>query len=493
MTSLAPTPLYVSLVQSATLLPVFCFALAAGALADIIDRRRLLLVVQSLMAVVALVLGVLVWLGAIGPWSLLAFSFAIGTGAAFSGPAWQAVVPHLVPRSQLHAAIALNSAGFNMARALGPAIAGVLIGGIGIAAPFFCNAISFLAVIGAFLWWRRTTPIASHLPSERLTAAMRAGLRYARESPALRATLIRSVAFFVFGVAYWALLPLVVRVGLGAGPEAFGLVLAAVGVGAVAGAVLLGWLRQFLDADRLVALGTIGTVLALVAFAFVSSLPAAAAAGVLAGTAWILVVPSLNVSAQLALPEWMRGRGLALFQMSMFGGMGGGSAVWGRLAEAVGTAETLLIAAVGAVIAMLATWRWSLKPGADADLNPGAPWPEPQVAAPVCHDRGPVLVTIEYRIDSAERRAFLAAMQALRGSRRRGGAYAWGVFEDAAAPDRYLECFVVESWLDHLRQHDRVTASDRAAQDAVLRFHRGQARPPVVHWLGLPGDAPPPG
>ena len=484
MTSLAPTPLYVSLVQTATLLPVFCFALAAGALADIVDRRRLLLVVQSLMAIAALALGLLVWAGAVGPWLLLAFSFALGTGAAFSGPAWQAVVPHLVPRADLHAAIALNSAGFNVARALGPALAGVLIGGIGIAAPFFCNAISFLAVIAAFYWWRRPPPVASHLPSERLSAAIRAGLRYARESPALRATLIRAVAFFVFGVAYWALLPVVVRIGLGAGPEAFGLVLAAVGVGAVAGAALLGWLRAHLDADRLVALGTLGTVLALVAFALAPSLPAAAAAGVLAGTAWILVVPSLNVSAQLAVPDWMRGRGLALFQMAMFGSMGGGSAFWGRLADALGTADTLLIAAGGAVVAMLATRRWSLQPAAEVDLSPATPWPEPQVAAPVSHDRGPVLVTVEYRIDPSDADAFLAAMQALRGSRRRGGAYAWGVFEDAAAAGRYLECFVVESWLDHMRQHERITGGDRALQDAALRYHRGETRPPVVHWLG---------
>ncbi len=488
MTSLAPTPLYVSLVQTASLLPVFCFALAAGALADILDRRRLLLVVQSMMAVVALALGLMVWADAVGPWLLLVFSFALGTGAAFSGPTWQAVVPHLVPRADLHAAIALNSAGFNIARALGPAIAGVLIGSIGIAAPFFCNAVSFLAVIAAFFWWKRPPPVASQLPSERLTAAIRAGLRYGRESPALRATLIRGIAFFVFGVAYWALLPVVVRIGLGAGPEAFGLVLAAVGIGAVIGAALLGWLRRHLDTDRLVALGTVGTALATVAFAAAPSLPLVSAAGILAGVTWILVVPSLNVSAQLAVPEWMRGRGLALFQMAMFGSMGGGSAVWGRLADAVGTADALVIAAGGGILAMIATWRWSLQTGFETDFSPAKPWPEPLLARPVAHDRGPVLVTVEYRIDPAEADAFLAAMEGLRGSRKRGGAHAWGVFEDAAEAGRYLECFVVQSWLDHLRQHARITADDRALQDAVLRYHRGESRPPVIHWLGRSRD-----
>jgi hypothetical protein len=199
-------------------------------------------------------------------------------------------------------------------------------------------------------------------------------------------------------------------------------------------------------------------------------------------------VPSLNVSAQLAVPEWMRGRGLALFQMAMFGSMGGGSAVWGRLADAVGTGQALMIAAGGGILAMIATWRWSLQPGHETDFSPAKPWPEPLLAAPVAHDRGPVLVTVEYRIDPDDADAFLAAMQALRGSRKRGGAHAWGVFEDAAEAGRYLECFVVESWLDHLRQHARITADDRALQDAVLRYHRGEARPPVVHWLGRARD-----
>lgn len=483
MTSLAPTPFYVALVPAANLLPVFCFSLAAGALADILDRRRLLIACQAAMAAVALALGLMVAGGGIGPLSLLAFTFALGTGAAFAGPAWQSVVPHLVPKRDLPAAIALNSAGFNLARAIGPAIGGLLIGAAGIAAPFLVNAASFVAVIAAFWFWRRPRPATSHLPSERLSAAILAGLRYARESRPLRATLIRTLAFFVFGASYWALLPLILRLRLGAGPEAFGLVMASVGAGAVGGAVVLARLRRRVGADRVVALGTVGTALVIVVFALAPSLWVVAATGVVAGICWILVVPTLNTSAQLSVPDWMRGRGLALFQMAMFGGIGGGSVLWGRIADQAGVTPTLLVAAAGAIAAMLASWRCRLQADGGADLGPAQPWPEPLVALPIANDRGPVLVTIEYRVSLADSGAFLAAVQALGGSRKRGGAYAWGVFEDAAAPGRWLECFVVESWLTHLRQHARVTGDDRRLQDQVRALHQGEARPVVHHYL----------
>jgi predicted MFS family arabinose efflux permease len=313
------------------------------------------------MATVALGLGLLVAAGAVGPWTLLAFTFVLGAGAAVSGPAWQSVVPHLVPKPDLPAAIALNSAGFNLARAAGPAIAGVLIGWAGIAAPFIVNALSFAAVIAAFWWWRRPAASPGRRPPERLTAAIGAGLRFARDSRPLRATLIRAVAFFSFGAAYWALLPLILRVRLAAGPEAFGLVLASIGGGAVLGAVLLARLRRHLDADRVVAVGTLGTAACLVVFAYAPALWAVAVAGVVAGANWILVVPTLNTEAQLSVPDPMRGRGLALLQMAMFGGIGVGSIVWGVVAERVGVTPALVLAAVGALVAMVATRRWRLQ------------------------------------------------------------------------------------------------------------------------------------
>lgn len=483
MTSLAPSPLLVSLVQAATLLPVFLFALVAGALADIVDRRQLLLVVQSMMAVTALALGILVWLGGMTPWVLLAFTFALGAGSTISWPAWQAVVPHLVPKRDLHAAVALNSAGLNISRAIGPAVAGVMIGAGGIALPFIANGLSFLAVVAAFGWWKATPATPSNLPSERLVAAMRAGVRYARESRPLRATLIRGIAFFFFAAAYWALIPLIVRIELRGGPEQFGLVLACIGAGAVAGTGIIPRLRERFGVDRTVAFGTLATVAAVVVFALAPSLTLVAAAGVLAGIAWISAVTSLNVSAQLAVPDWMRGRGMALYQMAIFGSMGIGSVVWGRLGEEVGTANAMLIAAAGALAALVLTWRWKLHAGRPLDLSPATPWPEPMVAQPIPHDRGPVLVTIEYVVSADDVPAFLVAMCDLKGSRRRGGGYAWGIFEDAAHPGQFIEYFIVESWLEHLRQHERVTADDRRLREAAERFHQGDGRPRVKHYL----------
>lgn len=491
MTTLQPSPLLVALVQSATLVPVFLFALAAGALADIVNRRMLLLVVQSAMAVVAVGLGVVVHLGQITPWTLLAFTFALGMGQAFSGPAWQAVVPHLVSKEDLPAAVALNSAGFNVSRAIGPALGGVLISAGGIALPFLLNGVSFLAVVAAFLWWKGAQRPPTHLPSERLLAAMRGGVRYARESAPLRATLIRAVAFFAFATAFWALMPLIVRNELGGGPKQFGLVLACIGGGAVIGAFFLTGARDRLGADRTVALGTLATAAAIAVFALVPALTAVAAAAVLAGAAWMAVVASLNVSAQLSVPDWIRGRGLALFQTAMFGSMGIGSVVWGRVAQGGGLSTALLIAAGGLLVAVALTWRWRLQTGADLDLSPGAAWPEPLVAAPIAHDRGPVLVTVEYRIDPADALAFVEAMQRLRASRRRGGAYTWGLFEDAAQPGNYIETFEVESWLEHLRQHERITADDRKLQARAARFHRGGDRPRVNHHLAPPREPHP--
>lgn len=483
MTSLEPSPLIVSLVQAATTGPIFLFALAAGALADIVDRRRLLIVVQSVMAAVALTLGIIVYSGLITPWLLLAFTFVLGTGAAFFAPSWQALVPHLVPRSDLPAAIALNSAGFNASRAVGPALAGVLIGVAGVASTFVFNGLSFLGVIVALTWWTGGRPRPRSLPAERFFAAIRTGLRYGRESPPLRATLIRAVAFFVCASAYWALLPLLVRVDLGGSAEHYGIVLGSIGAGAVAGAAVLSQLRDMFGTNRLVAAGTVGTAAALVLFAIAPRLWVATAAGALAGLSWVTAVASLNLSAQLALPDWMRGRGLSLYQMTMFGALAGGSVAWGRIAGATGVPEALAIAAAGSIALMLLTLRWTLGTGETADLTPAQPWPEPVVAQAIGHDRGPVLVTVEYRVARDQVQAFVAAMDTLRGSRRRGGASGWGLFEDAAEPGLFVECFLVDSWVEHLRQHERVTEADRVMQRDVLRYHRGDAAPRVRHLL----------
>ena len=482
MTSLDADPLTVSLVQVAASAPLFLVALAAGALADIVDRRKYLLAAESSYTVVAAIMAAFVSLGRIGPASLLGFTFLLGALGALAAPAWQSVVPALVPRDVLPQAVAANSVGINVSRALGPALGGLVIGASTIAAPFWINAASNLGVIAALAWWKPPPGPVHRLPAERFVAAIVAGVRYTRHNRHLRGTLGRSVAFFLFASAYWALLPLTARERIAGGPELYGILLGAIGASAVAAAFALPWLKATLGPDRTVVAGTLGTAVALVLFALARDAALGLAASVIAGASWIAVLASLNVSAQAALPDWVRGRGLAMFVTAFFGAVTLGSLVWGKLGQSLGLADAQLLAAACAVAAIPVTRHWKLLAAPGLDLAPSMHWPAPVVSREIDHDRGPVMVTVEYRVEPAERAAFLAAIDRLSHQRRRDGAYAWGVFEDAAEEGRFLETFLVESWLEHLRQHERVTNADRALQEAVQKFqHGGPAR--VSHWI----------
>jgi MFS family permease len=488
MTDLDPDPFIVSLVQVATTLPLFLFALPAGALADIVDRRKFLIVAEVFYTAIAAAFAAIVWFGAATPGNLLLFTFLMGVGAALTAPVWQSIVPQLVPKQDLGPAVAANSVGINVSRAVGPALGGVMVARIGIAAPFWFNAISNLAVIGALLWWHPPEKRA-HLPVERFGSAIRTGFRHARHNPHLQATLIRAAAFFLFASAYWALLPLVARTQIAGGPDLYGYLLGAIGAAAVGAALALPWLKAKLGPDRLVAVGTVGTALAMVLFAFARNPATALAGSVVAGASWIAVLASLNVSAQVALPDWVRGRGLAIFVTGFFGCLTLGSAIWGKVAGMIGLPAAHLIAAVGALAAVPLTWRWKLQTGAGLDLTPSMHWPTPVLAQGVEPDRGPVLVTIEYKIDPKNREPFLAALEKLASERRRDGAYAWGVFEDAAEEGRMVETFLVESWLEHLRQHERVTNADRMLQETVHRF-QVEGTPKITHLIAAePGPA----
>jgi predicted MFS family arabinose efflux permease len=482
MTSLAADPFTVSMVQVASSLPMFLFALPAGALADTVDKRRFLIVSEIVLTVFAATSAALVWLDLMNPSVLLVFTFLLGAGAAFTAPAWQSIVPLLVPKQDLAAAVTSNGVGVNISRAIGPALGGVVIGGLGIAAPFWINALSNFAVIGALLWWRPPASQGSGLPPERLTGALVVGFRHARFNPNLRATLVRAVAFFFFASAYWALLPLVSRTQIAGGPELYGLLLGAIGIGAVVGAFALPTLKAALGPDRLVAVGTLGTVLTLILLGIARHPEIGFAACLVAGISWIAVLASLNVSVQVSLPDWVRGRGLAMFVTVFFGAMTAGSALWGELASTLGLPAAHFIAAAGALLGIGLTRRWKLQSGAGVDLAPSMHWPAPVLAIDGEADRGPVLVTVEYRIDPKKRDAFLVAVADLGRQRRRDGAYAWDVFEDAADSERFLETFMMASWLEHLRQHQRVTNADRVVQDAIREFGAA-TEPKVTHFI----------
>jgi MFS family permease len=483
MTSLNPDPFIVSLVQVAASLPMFIFAIVAGALADIFDRRKLIIVIQIIVTLLIVGFTFMIRLGLVTPTSLLVFVFLVTTAAALIMPVWQSIVSQLVPRTLIQPAVALNSAGVNVSRAVGPALAGVIIAAWGMAAPFWLNAISNLAVIAALGWWR---PVGSDavrsVPSERFFLAVGAGLRYARHNPHLRATQLHALGFFLFASAYWALLPLVARDQITGGATLYGLLLGTIGVGAVAGAFAVPWLKSRLGADGLVAVGAMGTAIALLLFAFARQAATAFAASAIAGISWIVVLVTLNVSAQVALPEWVRGRGLSIYMTVMFGALTFGSAIWGKIAAWTGLPAAQVIAALGAAAAVPLLWRWRLETGAVLDLTPSRHWPEPVPLGEIALDRGPVLVTIEYRIKSGDRGGFLEAIGHLAGERRRDGAFAWEVFEDPEHDGLFVETFMLNSWAEHLRQHARVTDADRTMQEAVDRFQI-DGFPKVTHLL----------
>ena len=480
MTSLTSSPMLVALVQSASTLPVFLLGLPSGALADILDRRRYFIVTQFWVAGVALVLCIAILSGGMTAPLLLALTFANGIGLAMRWPVFAAIVPELVTRQQLPAALALNGVAMNASRIVGPLLAGAIIAGAGSAWVFVLNAV--LSVLSAFviMRWRRThTP--SPLGRERLGSAMRVGLQFVRESPRMRAVLWRIGVFFLHATALLALLPLVAR-DLGDGSAStFTLLLAAMGAGAIVAAMFLPRLRQRYARDALVMRGTIAQALSIGIMAVASNIYLAVPAMVLGGMAWITTANSLSVSAQLALPNWVRARGMSIFQMAIMGATALGAACWGQVASLTSVHASLGMAAVTSVLAMALVLRSVTDRTLDEDLSPSHAFQAP--VADVPPRAGRVVVEIEFFIDPARTADFRTLMRESRGSRLRQGALSWQLLHDVSDPARYVEQVVDESWTEHLRRFDRVTASDVALRDRKVAFHARDTAPVVTRYL----------
>jgi MFS family permease len=489
MTTLSSDPLMVALVQAATTLPIFLFALPAGAIADVVSKRKLLIVVQLIMALIAGILTYIVYKGTITPTLLLLFIFALGIGAAFVAPAKQAIVPQLIPKEELQSAIALNSVGFNLSRTIGPAIAGVLIATVGIAAPFAFNAVSFLLIIGTLLLWCPFRVIGD-LPKERIPGAIGAGLRYVRYSPPLKATFFKAFAFFISASAFWALLPLFVKTELQGDAKVFGLLIGMIGLGAVFGAILLPRVKSRLTPERLVDMSSLLLVGVFIVIALVQIKIIIMLVCVIFGACWLWILSTFNVSAQLALPDWVRARGLAIYLMVFFGSMSLGSIVWGLIASVVGICDAMFIAACTLAIGTFLSRKCELNQGEVLDLSPSTLWPEPIVIVDsecekeMLHERSPVMVTVEYHIDKADVENFLSLMYQLGRMRRQYGAYTWNILQESDQPGIYIEQFMDISWLHHLRHHKRLTREDVALQTQVNKLHQGDEPPKKRNFLG---------
>lgn len=482
MTTLSPSPLWVAMVQTATTLPMFLFALPGGALADVVDRRKLLLASQVLILMGAAALATTTALDLTTPLILLALTAVMGLGAALSAPAFQAIVPELVEKPALADAVALNSLGVNIARAIGPALGGVIVAMAGPTAVYALNAVSILAVLGVLFAWKRQ-PTTGALPPEHFLGALRAGYRYARHAPALQLVLLRAVAFFLFSSALWALLPLVGRRELGLDAAGYGALLGAMGFGAVLGALALTKVRKRVGANHLSLAASLLFAVSTLALAHAGNAWIAGGVMVLAGLAWITMLSGLNVAAQMAVPSWVKARALAIYLLVFQGAMTLGSLVWGALAARTDIATALTVAGVALGLATATGLRFRLPAAGTMDLTPSGHWAEPAVVGEPEADRGPVMILIEYRIEPGQVPDFIKAIQPFRAVRKRDGALLWNVFEDAADPGLVIESFVVPSWLEHLRQHERITHDDRLTQDQIRRFHIGETPPRVRHLI----------
>jgi MFS family permease len=475
----------VSLVQTAMMLPILLFAVPAGVLADSLDRRRMLIVVQLFQAAAGAVLTALAFAGQLTPALLLTLTFVLGCGGAMTIPTYLAVIPELVPRSQLHAASGLGAISMNVARAVGPAAAGVLIAQVGPAAVFAFNAATFLAFAAVLLLWRRR-PTGEEQDPEPFVAALRAGGRYVRHSPAMRRFLLRVTLFVVPAVALWALLPLVASDRLHMSASGYGILLAALGVGAVGGAMVMPRIQTRVTDNRLLLYATLVYAVVLTIVAFVPDAVAVTIALIPAGTAWMAVLANVNAIVQMFLPRWVRARGLGAYQVVFFGGQAIGSLLWGLLADQVGLVGAFAIAAL-LTAAGAATLRWwPLIETRHLDREPVAFWPAPDLAVDPDPSTGPVVITSTYSVPSHRESEFLAAMRDVRRMRMRTGAVQWGIYRHGESGDKLIEIYVVPTWDEHLRQHSvRLTGTDR---DIYLRARAfADGRPEVAHLL--PADS----
>jgi MFS family permease len=467
----------VSLVQAAITAPMMLLALPSGVLADSFDRRWLLITVQAYFLVVGILLTVLTATGRMPPALLLAFTFALGVGGALQLPAWQATLPELVPRTQLRAATRLDLASVNGARALGPALAGLVITYLGgVPVVFALYAVSVLFFAAALLFWRRP-PADAVSPRERFVPALRAGGRYVWHEPIVRRILLRTVLFVGPAMALWALLALVASERLGLEADGYGALFAAMGLGAVTGALVLGRVRDHLSSNGLLTVAGVLYAAASAVIVLTFSFAAALATLVFAGLAWMAVTSTLAAELQLFLPVWVRARGLAIYMITFTGSMTAGALLWGLVAEGLGLQPAFLIAALMVLAGVVAGVFLRVPETGHLDREPAVYWPEARLAIEPEPDAGPILVTVEYIVTPERQPAFLEAMDHLRQSRRRTGASRWELYRDGDRPDRFIEVFSVPSWEEHLRQHEgRLTAADREVEEAALAFSDPPAR-----------------
>jgi MFS family permease len=489
MAVLTTSPLLIALMQTAASLPVLFLGLLSGATADIYERRRLLIFWQSWMLVSVAVLAVLTFCGIVSPVTLLLFTFLLNIGSAMNNPAWQAIVPELVPREQIPNAVTLNAVSNNIARAVGPALGGLMVAAFtrahtGAGWVFFLNSASYAGVIWILWKWKRTPLFKSALPAERIYGSVRSGLRYLRHAPSLQVPLLRAFLFTFFVSAVWSLLAVVARQDLHQGALGYGILNGSLGLGAIVGATTLHRIRQRIPADTLLAGTSLYYIGALLILAFVKIPWLVILALVIGGFCWTSTMSTLNVAVQLSVPNWVQARALGTYLMTFQGGLALGSVLWGFIAERASTRVSLICAAIGMAATLPLALRKHIAEGAAPDLSPYR-WkrPLPELAMPPDPEDGPVRISIDYDIAPENYAAFTHVIHELEAVRLRGGAIRWGIYRDAANPRHLNETFLMESWLDYLRSRERMTAADQAIRERVWALHSGPEPPKTSHQV----------
>lgn len=481
MTSISTTQM-TALVQSSVTLPIMLLSLTAGALADTMDRRKIMLAAQTFMLLVSAGLAVMTYFQLLTPWVLLSFTFLIGCGVAFNGPAWQASVGDIVPRHELASAVTMNSMGFNLARSLGPALGGAIVALFGAAAAFAVNAFSYIGLLVVLFRWKPQVPQRT-LPREGLLAAMSGGVRYAILSPRIVAVLLRALVFGVGASALQALMPVIARDQVDGGPLVYGLLLGAFGVGAVGGALVVSPLRARFRTETLVRFWMSAFALATLGVAFAPLLPLTILALLLGGAAWVIVLSSFNVTVQMSAPRWVVARALALYQMAAFGGMAGGAWLWGALAENHGIPQALSLSAAVLLVCIVLGFFMPLANGEDLNLNLVGRWQEPTTELDFEPRSGPIIVSIAYHIADKDVPEFLQLMDERRRSRRRDGAHQWRLMRDMADPNIWVEKYQTATWLDYVRHNQRRTQEDNDLALRIRKLHSGEHEPTIHRMI----------
>lgn len=469
----------VAMVQVASAAPLVVLSIATGVLADNYDKRKIMLVGQVVEMAGAIFLTTLAFMGTLDPTLLILAVLWISLGSAITVPAWQSAVGEQVPHRMVSSAVLLNGVNYNVARAVGPAIGGLMLSVLAPSWVFLVNTISYVGLLAALWYWKRETPVRT-LPPEGIREGVVAAMRFTWNSTVTRLAMLRSFMFGFTASVIWALLPLVARERPDGSAALYGYMLGTLGVGAILGSVLVPVLRRLLGSSRLISVAAMTLAVMLVLLAYGGSLVVVMPALGVSGACWIAALTEYNANVQLLVPDWVKGRALALYQTALYAGLAIGSFLWGHLAESMSVSGAILSAAITMGVTSLLAYH-SQFPQLDAGsvkLVKRAQGLSPELVFD--HERGDVVMAIEYVVAAENASEFMALADELRHLRQRNGVRYWGLYRDVRDGELWREVLLIESWLQHLRMLDRMTLADKALIDRARALHRGPDLPKVT-------------